>query len=74
MEFAPRHLKRGRQELLDFIYDIHSMGLEIHLIQAETGEILEIDNDALCAVFSVNVLLTKKVSNKYTGDLAICAL
>ncbi len=60
MEFAPTNLRRGRVEPIDFIHDIRSMGLQIRLIHEETGEIIEIDDSALCAVFSVNVLLTKE--------------
>jgi FkbM family methyltransferase len=59
MEFAPAHLKRGGKEPLEFINDIRSMDLDIHLIHEESGEILDISDEALSEVFSVNVLLTR---------------
>jgi FkbM family methyltransferase len=59
MEFAPSHLSRGGKEPIDFINNIRSMGMDIHLIHNESGEILDMSDDALCAVFSENVLLTR---------------
>lgn len=59
MEFAPSHLKRGGKDPLAFITDIRALGMEIHLIHDESGEILDISDEDLCAVFSANVLLTR---------------
>ena len=59
MEFAPVHLRRGGKDPLDFIGDIRAMGLDIRLIHEDSGEILEISDEALCAVYSANVLLMR---------------
>lgn len=59
MEFAPSHLKRAGKDPLDFIQQIRSMGLDIHLIDGGTGEILGISDEELCNVVSANVLLGK---------------
>jgi len=59
MEFAPSHLQRAGQAPLDFIRAIRAMGLRIRLIDEESGELREIHDDDLCAVYSANVLLEK---------------
>jgi FkbM family methyltransferase len=61
MEFAPSHLRRGGKDPLAFISDIHSLGMNIQLIHEESGDILDISDEELCSVFSVNILLTKSV-------------
>lgn len=59
MEFAPSHLKRAGKDLLEFIQQIRFMGLGIHLIEENSGEILEIGDEDLCNVYSANLLLEK---------------
>jgi FkbM family methyltransferase len=58
MEFAPSHIRRGGSDPLDFIAQIRAMGLNIHMIDEKSGEILDISEEELCAVLSANILLT----------------
>ena len=64
MEFAPVHIKRAGSEPLDFISDIRGMGLDIHLIDEDSGEIREISDEELCGVYSANVLLRNSLREK----------
>jgi FkbM family methyltransferase len=57
MEFAPVHIKRSGSDPSDFIREIRDMGLDIQLIDEETGKIRDISDDELCGVYSANVLL-----------------
>jgi FkbM family methyltransferase len=59
MEFAPSHLNRAGKDPLEFIQQICSMGLGIRLIDENSGKILEISDEDLCKVYSVNLLLEK---------------
>ncbi len=59
MEFAPVHIKRSGSDPSDFVQDIRNMGLEIHLIDEESGKIRDISDEELCGVYSANVLLVR---------------
>jgi hypothetical protein len=59
MEFAPEHIKRSGRMPLDFIHDIRSMGLDIQLIDKDSGVIHKVNDEELCEAYSANVLLTK---------------
>lgn len=59
MEFVPSHIRRAGKTPSEFIRQIRSMGLGIHIIDPSSGEILETNDQDLCEVFSVNLLLEK---------------
>jgi FkbM family methyltransferase len=59
MEFGPTNLERGGHDPLEFLNTIHKMGLDISMISEETGELRKISDKELCAMYSVNLLLTK---------------
>jgi FkbM family methyltransferase len=60
IEFAPKHLLRAGVEPSSFLTEIRRHGFAITEVVEPTGDTRDVDDDALCNCFSVNLMLRQQ--------------